>query len=133
MNWQEFSMIESTEAVPQSILSEATFSGYTAATPAQDVSAARLRALRGRRRITREQGRALETIGHAADYLMDSYVHIGPAAAILHPNAAELEAVQLLIQARNRVLESLERSSRSRNASPPRCAGVARQRFSPWA
>ena len=106
MTLQEFSMTGSTEAVPQSILSVCTAASSAAA--AQEVSPARMRALRGKRRISREEGRALEAIGHAADYLMDSYVHIGPVQAVLHPTGAEMEAVQLLIQARNRVLESLE-------------------------
>ena len=102
MTLQEFSMTGSSNAVPQSIY------GLPLAVAQQEVSPARLRALRGRRRITREQGQALETIGHAADYLMDSYVHLGAVEAVMHPNADEMEAVRLLIQARNRVLESLE-------------------------
>ena len=102
MTLQEFSMTGSSDAVPQSIY------GLPPAVAQQEVSPARLRALRGRRRITREQGQALETIGHAADYLMDSYVYLGAVEAVMHPNADEMEAVRLLIQARNRVLESLE-------------------------
>ena len=106
MTLHEFSMTGSTKAVPQSMLGEAIVPTSTDAS--QTVSAARLRALQGRRRISREQGQALETIGHAADYLMDSYVYIGPVEAVLHPNSAEMEAVQILIQARNHVLDSLE-------------------------
>lgn len=101
MTLQEFSMTGSSSAVPQSIY------GLHPAVAQQEISPARQRALRGRRRITREQGQALETIGHAADYLMDSYVHMGAKEAVLHPNADEMEAVRLLIHARNHVLESL--------------------------
>jgi hypothetical protein len=69
---------------------------------------ARSGVLRGRRRITREAGRALECIGHAADYLLDGYIQHGPARELLHGHSAEMEAIRLLVQARNRILESLE-------------------------
>ncbi len=64
--------------------------------------------LHGRRRITREAGRALECIGHAADYLLDGYMQHGPVRELLHGHSAEMEAIRLLVQARNRILESLE-------------------------
>jgi hypothetical protein len=68
--------------------------------------------LRGRRRMTREQGRALERIGHAADYLLDTYICFGPTSEMLRSKspqieAMHIEAIQILGHARNRILESL--------------------------
>ncbi len=101
MNLQEFSMTGSPESTPQ-LFADALPHKSTAAI------STRAQALRGRRRISREQGRALESLGHAADYLLDSYVQIGPDEEILHSLSAEMEAIHLLVQARNRVLEALE-------------------------
>ncbi|HUZ05680.1 MAG TPA: hypothetical protein VMU62_10005 [Acidobacteriaceae bacterium] len=101
MNLHEFSMTGSPESIPQR---------FPDALPLKSTAAisTRTQALQGRRRITREQGRALESLGHAADYLLDSYVYLGPDEEILHSLSAEMEAIHLLVQARNRVLESLE-------------------------
>jgi hypothetical protein len=57
--------------------------------------------------MTREQGRALERIGHAADYLFDTYVHQGPESVVLHGQSPEIQAIRLLVHARERILVSL--------------------------
>jgi hypothetical protein len=48
-----------------------------------------------RRRGNREQGRALEAIGHALEYLIDSRMFLNRPA----PRAAEAEAIQILMRA----------------------------------
>ena len=73
---------------------------------------ARAGVLRGKRRITREQGRALERIGHAADYLFDTYIEQrqakpAPFQQGMHPASPELDAIRMLAHARNRILQSL--------------------------
>lgn len=68
---------------------------------------ARIGVLRGRRRMTREDGRALERISHAADYLLDSYSHQGLAQEKIFGKTPEMEAIHVLVQARNRILEAL--------------------------
>ena len=47
-----------------------------------------------RRRISPEAGHALETLGHAIEYLSDEFVHSGGA---LTAHNAQVEAVQLLM------------------------------------
>jgi hypothetical protein len=47
-----------------------------------------------RRRISPEAGHALETLGHAIEYLSDEFVHSGGP---LTANNAQVEAVQLLM------------------------------------
>ena len=47
-----------------------------------------------RRRISREAGHALETLGHAIEYLSDEFVHSGGA---LTAHDGQVEAVQLLM------------------------------------
>ncbi|MGC9292637.1 MAG: hypothetical protein ACP5EP_07915 [Acidobacteriaceae bacterium] len=68
---------------------------------------ARAGAPRVRRSMTREQGRALERIGHAADHLFDTYVHQGPKSVVLHGQSPEIQAIRLLVHARERILASL--------------------------
>ena len=60
-----------------------------------------------RRIITREQGRALETIGHAVDYLSDCYLHQGADDEVLNFISPALEAARVLIAARNELLAGL--------------------------
>ena len=60
-----------------------------------------------RRRIGREQGRALETLGHAVDYLCASYLQNGSDHAILDFRGPEMDAVRLLIDVRRELLASL--------------------------
>ena len=47
-----------------------------------------------RRRISPEAGHALETLGHAIEYLSDEFVHAGGS---LTAHDAQVEAVQLLM------------------------------------
>lgn len=60
-----------------------------------------------RRVMTREQGRALEMIGHAVDYLNDFYIQEGPDEEVIHLAGASTEAVRLLIGMRSRIFQSL--------------------------
>lgn len=57
--------------------------------------------------ITREQGCALEMIGHAVDYLNDCYVNEGPDEEILDFSSPSLDAVRILISAQRQILQSL--------------------------
>lgn len=62
----------------------------------------------GRRRIiSREQGRAMEMLGHAADYLSDSYLHEGSDNEMLHFRGPVSEAVHVLVSAQRQILFSL--------------------------
>ncbi|MGC1782502.1 MAG: hypothetical protein WA708_08300 [Acidobacteriaceae bacterium] len=60
-----------------------------------------------RRILTREQGRALETIGHAVDYLNDCHLYDGGDEEILNAAGPFTEALQVLIAARQEILWSL--------------------------
>lgn len=60
-----------------------------------------------RRTITREQGCALETIGHAVDYLNDCYLQEGTETEILDFSGPTMEAVQILISTQRQILRSL--------------------------
>lgn len=60
-----------------------------------------------RRIMTREHGRALEMIGHAVDYLNDSYIQEGPDEELIHLAGNSTEAVHLLVSARRQILHSL--------------------------
>ncbi len=60
-----------------------------------------------RRVISREQGCALETIGHAVDYLNDCYLNEGSDDEILDFSGPSIEAVQILISAQRQILRSL--------------------------
>lgn len=72
--------------------------------PAVEISRAHRRL---RRKMTREQGCGLEMLGHAVDYLNDSYFLEGPEEDIIDLLGFSLEAVQLLISAQQRLLESI--------------------------
>lgn len=60
-----------------------------------------------RRIITREQGCALETLGHAVDYLRDSYINEGPDEEVLDSSSPSMEAVRILVERRRELLFSL--------------------------
>jgi hypothetical protein len=61
-----------------------------------------------RRIMTREQGRALEMIGHAVDYLNDSYIHDGPDNEVLDfRNSPNADAVRILIGTQRQIFRSL--------------------------
>jgi len=53
-----------------------------------------VRSRQRRRRISPQDGRALEILGHAIEYLTDEFVHAGGA---LSGNNGQLEAVRLLM------------------------------------
>lgn len=61
----------------------------------------------GRRVIGREQGRALETIGHAVDYLNDCLLAQGPDDEIITGLCPATEAIQILISCQLQILHSL--------------------------
>jgi hypothetical protein len=60
-----------------------------------------------RRVMTREQGCALEMIGHAVDYLNDCYLQEGSEYEIIDFRGPSMEAIQILIFAQREVLRSL--------------------------
>ena len=62
---------------------------------------------RGRRSITREHGRALEMIGHAVDYLNDSFLNEGDDDEIINAAGPYTDALQILISAHSELLWSL--------------------------
>ena len=62
---------------------------------------------RMRRKITREQGCALEVIGHAVDYLNDSYLYEGADDEIIDFSGPSMDAVRILISAQRQILSSL--------------------------
>lgn len=62
---------------------------------------------RMRRKITREQGCALEVIGHAVDYLNDSYLYEGADDEIIDFSGPSMDAVRILIAAQRQILSSL--------------------------
>ncbi len=103
MTLQEFATV----GMPQDELEAINNDAQSNQTAASAAIHARIGVLRGRRRITRESGRALEQISHAADYLLDSYTHQGPASEKLYGATPEMDAIHLLVHARNRILESL--------------------------
>lgn len=59
-----------------------------------------------RRIISREQGRALETISHAVDYLQDCALHVGPDSGLINHASPATEATQILISLRQQMLQS---------------------------
>ncbi|MHB1935355.1 MAG: hypothetical protein ACYCOR_02075 [Acidobacteriaceae bacterium] len=59
-----------------------------------------------RRILTREQGRALETIGHAVDYLNDCYLYEGDDAEPIDVSGFSSEAIQILVSLRWQILQS---------------------------
>ena len=60
-----------------------------------------------RRVITREQGVAIEMLGHAVDYLDDCYLHEGADDEILDFTAPAMLAAQILVSAQRQILHSL--------------------------
>ena len=62
---------------------------------------------RMRRIISREQGRALETIGHAVDYLEDCHIYEGPEKELINVASPATEAIQILIFLQQQMLQSL--------------------------
>ena len=69
------------------------------------VSVPRRRKLR--RIITREEGRALEMIGHAVDYLNDCYLYEGDEKEIINIGGPTMKALGILVSARAQILQSL--------------------------
>ena len=59
-----------------------------------------------RRILTREQGRALEAIGHAVDYLNDCYLYEGDEAEFINVGGSSSEAIQILVSLRGQILQS---------------------------
>ena len=103
MTLQEYATVGMPEDEQAAIYSDAQSNQITATAAIH----ARIGVLRGRRRITRESGQALERISHAADYLLDSYSHLGPVGEKVYGATPEMDAIYLLVNARNRILESL--------------------------
>lgn len=75
---------------------------YTARLPEPSPANSRMR-----RKITREQGCALEVIGHAVDYLNDSYLYEGADDEIIDFSGPSMDAVRILISAQRQILSSL--------------------------
>jgi hypothetical protein len=59
-----------------------------------------------RRVLTREQGRALETIGHAVDYLNDCYLYEGDEHELINIGGSCSQAMEILVAARGRILQA---------------------------
>ena len=59
-----------------------------------------------RRILTREQGRALEAIGHAVDYLNDCYLHEGDEDELINVGGSCSDAIQILASMRWQILQS---------------------------
>jgi hypothetical protein len=59
-----------------------------------------------RRILTREQGRALEMIGHAVDYLNDCYLFEGADDELINIGASSNEAIHILASLRWQILQS---------------------------
>lgn len=59
------------------------------------------------RMLTREQGRALEMIGHAVDYLNDCYLYEGDEDELINIiGGSSTEAIQILVSLRCQILQS---------------------------
>ena len=68
--------------------------------------AANPRARNLRRILTREQGRALEMIGHAVDYLNDGYLFEGEDDELINIGGSSNQAIQILGSLRWQILQS---------------------------
>jgi hypothetical protein len=68
--------------------------------------AANPRARNLRRILTREQGRALEMIGHAVDYLNDGYLFEGEDDELINIGGSSNQAIQILVSLRWQILQS---------------------------
>lgn len=76
--------------------------------PNREAACINSRRVRGRRRIiTREHGIALETLGHAFDYLNDKYAYLGDDEEIVNVRGPHTEALQIFISAHRSLLQSL--------------------------
>lgn len=60
-----------------------------------------------RRMLTREQGRALEMIGHAVDYLNDCYLYEGDEEELINIGGSSSDAIQILVSLRRQILQSV--------------------------
>ncbi len=58
------------------------------------------------RMLNRDQGRALELIGHGVDYLLDSYVHEGADDELIDAGIFSSDAIQILVSMRRHILLS---------------------------
>ncbi|MGC1870173.1 MAG: hypothetical protein WA700_04375 [Acidobacteriaceae bacterium] len=58
-----------------------------------------------RRILTREQGRALEMIGHAVDYLNDGYLFEGDEDELINIGGSCSEAIRILVSLRCQILQ----------------------------
>ncbi|HZC44019.1 MAG TPA: hypothetical protein VE195_07580 [Acidobacteriaceae bacterium] len=67
--------------------------------------AANPKARRLRRILSREQGRALEMIGHAVDYLNDSCLFEGDDQELINIGGTSSEAIQILVSSRRQILQ----------------------------
>lgn len=59
-----------------------------------------------RRILTREQGRALEMIGHAVDYLNDCFLYHGEDNELINVGGTPNQAIQILVSLRWQILEA---------------------------
>jgi len=59
-----------------------------------------------RRILTREQGRALEMIGHAVDYLNDCYLFEGADDELINIGGSSNDAIHILVSLRWQILQS---------------------------
>ncbi len=59
-----------------------------------------------RRILTREQGHALEMIGHAVDYLNDCYLYEGEEDELINIGGSSSDAIQILVSLRWQILQS---------------------------
>lgn len=59
------------------------------------------------RKMTHEHGRALETLGHAIDYLVDSSLYQGPDSDILDLHGTSMEVLGILIAAQQDLMRSI--------------------------
>lgn len=75
-------------------------------TTSNPLNAGGLKQQRLRRIINRDQGRALEMIGHAADYLTDSCLYEGKDNQIIDFRSTS-DALQILTSMRSQIMESL--------------------------
>ncbi len=60
-----------------------------------------------RRILTREQGRALEMIGHAVDYLNDCYLYHGEDDELINVGGTPNQAIQILVSLRWQILQAV--------------------------
>ncbi|MEO6965472.1 MAG: hypothetical protein ABI076_06185 [Acidobacteriaceae bacterium] len=87
-----------------------------------------------RRILPREEGRALEMIGHAVDYLYDCYLYEGDDREIINSGGSTMKALGILAAARIQILQSLplqeSRTTRLWNALFHRSSGRNPERSS---